>query len=64
MRHVTPIADVVPGFFDYLTSSVAFVRPRRVPSATPRSVRGLRTLSTWIRRVESIQELSPAILSA
>jgi hypothetical protein len=45
MRHATPIADVMPGFFDHLTASVAFVQPRRVPFAV-----------TWIgsRPAESV----------
>jgi hypothetical protein len=49
----------VPGFFDHLTASVAFVRPRRLPLRYH-----LDRFEACLRRVESIQELSPAILSA
>jgi len=60
-RHVQPFADAVPGFFDYLLNERGL---------RPTSVVGYRhhlgRFEAYLRRigVESISELSPAILSA
>jgi site-specific recombinase XerD len=60
-HHARPFADVVPGFFDYLVEERGL---------RPASVLGYRhhleRFETYLRRIgfASIQELSPAILSA
>lgn len=60
-RNLHPFADTVPGFFDYL------VQERGL---RPLTIRGYRIhldhLETYLRQigVKSVQELSPAILSA
>ncbi len=60
-RHARPFADVLPGFFDYLVDERGL---------RPASVLGYRhhldRFEAYLRRigVASIQELSPAILSA